>query len=225
MSRRGSHRNRARGLALFLCLGVASCGGGPGRLGPMKKGERYPDGVSVDPPFAQPQLARKGTADAGLLMLRTPLGTERALSLVKDVFHKMTIGSTDGFDEIFTTDAQFQQPKGGYGYYGGYGYGGAVRWMKQRMSRLDYTKLSGEIIYEEREVQIYRHGDPPPADAASIRTNDLQPEELILRFPVHASRIGSTRYFGEEWIVYLRPDEVKRGRYRISMVIEDFTMQ
>lgn len=212
---------------LWAAVLLAGCGGGPPSLGKLAKGERRPDGVSVDPPTARPPLLRRGGADAGLLLLRAPLGAERALGTLRELFRAMIVGSTDGLDDLFTADAQFQQPRG-MPYYGPHygGGGGAVRWVKQRMQRLDYTKLAGEALWEDGEVQIFRHGDPPPADAASaVRTADLGPEDLILRFQVHTTRIGSTRYFGEDWVVWLRPDEQRKGRYRISLVVEDFTMQ
>lgn len=222
-----------------LVVALLGCGGGS--LGPQKPGDtRKPDGVAIDPADARPSVSREADTGAGLVGLKTPMSTERARATVRELFRRVTLESTDGLADLFTNDAGVQPLAGGYGYYGGGGYyghgyypGGAPApyastnrvaiWFEQRFRRLDYTKLSGELVYREEEMDVYRASDTLELQPhRAIRIQELGEDDVVVRFPIRATRVGTERLFGEEMVIWLRLD---RGAFRIYRIAEDFQLQ
>lgn len=196
---------------------VAGCAAGPGfaTAGSLETARRRPDGVAVDPTGEPPRARERAEASERLVTLRTPLGADRAVDTVSELFRKIVIEDSDGLEALFTREAT-----------AGNGNGGtsatplAVLWWQQRFRRLDYTKLAGEPIFREAEVEIYRAEDevdalPHPA----IRLEALGETDVVIRLPILTSHAGADRLFGGEMIFWLRREG---DRYKIYRVIEDF---
>ena len=210
----------AAALALVLsgALG-AGCAAGPGfaTAGSLEAARRRPDGVAVDPTGEPSRARERAEVSERLVTLRTPLGADRAVDTVSELFRKIVIEDSDGLEALFTREAT-----------AGNGSGGtsstplAVLWWQQRFRRLDYTRLAGEPIFREAELEIYRAEDsvdalPHPA----IRLDALGETDIVIRLPILTSHAGADRLFGDEMIFWLRREG---DRYKIYRVIEDFQL-
>lgn len=155
-----------------------------------------------------------------MVTLRSPLGADLAMALIADFFRKVVIEDDDSLSALFTKDAiAVTGASGGMG--GGMGQTpSAPLWWEQRFRRLDYSKMAGEVIYREAELEVYRADDAlesPPHRA--IRTDALNENDVILRAPIATPRSGQERLFGDQIIFWLRRDG---DRYKIFRLLEDF---
>jgi hypothetical protein len=195
--------------------GCASAGG----LGPLdgERERRHPDGVAIDPAGGPPPARAHAAAADGLVTLRTPLGADRAVATVEELFRKVVVEDGDGLEALFTRDAIAVSPAPG-----GPGSPSALLLWQGRFRKLDYTKLAGEPIYREAELQIFRADDtvealPHPA----VHPEALGENDVVVRVPILTTRIGSERLFGDELVLWMRRDG---DRYRIYRVLEDFQL-
>jgi len=202
--------------ALWLA-GCATAGG----LGPVdgERERRHPDGVAIDPASAPPPARDRAAASDGLVTLRTPLGVDRAVATVEELFRRVVVEDGDGLEGLFTRDAVAISPA--VGGSPGQSPSALLLW-QGRFRKLDYTKLAGEPIYREAELQIFRPDDavetlPHP----SIHPEALGGTDVVVRVPILTTRIGSERLFGDELVLWMRRDG---DRYRIYRVLEDFQL-
>ncbi|MFO0587947.1 MAG: hypothetical protein U0441_10430 [Polyangiaceae bacterium] len=212
---------------LIFGLLVASSALGCGPSGPALfptgedggRGARRPDGVVIDPESAPPAARDRAPAEDGMVTLRSPLGTEVAVETVRELFRRVVARNMEGLSDLFTSNAQplTSVP-------GGYGMPDKVwDWWLQRSRRLDYTKLSGEVLFREGDIEIFRATDAmeaPPHPA--IRTESLDESDVILRVTMLAGTNGTDRYFGDQIVFWLRRDG---DTYKIYRQIEDFQLQ
>lgn len=154
-----------------------------------------------------------------MMTLRAPLGPEVAIETVRELFRRVVARNMDNLSELFTPSAQPIS-----GVQGNYGVPDrAWDWWSQRSKRLDYTKLSGEILFRESEIEIFRASDvldTPPHPA--IRTEALDDSDVILRLTMLAGTNGTDRYFGDTIVFWLRRDG---DNYKIYRQLEDFQLQ
>jgi hypothetical protein len=175
--------------------------------------------VVIDPESAPPAARDRAQVDDGMLTLRAPLGPEVAVETVRELFRRVVARSTENLSELFTQNAQpISAVPGGYGVPDR-----AWDWWVQRSRRLDYTKLAGEVLFREGDIEIYRadsaEGTPPhPA----IRTDALDETDIILRVTMLAGTNGTDRYFGDTIVFWLRRDG---DTYKIYRQLEDFQLQ
>jgi hypothetical protein len=208
---------------LFGCLLVAAgCSAASPAVFPTGEDGprlRRPDGVVIDPESAPPAPRDRASADDGMVTLRAPLGPEVAVETVRELFRRVVARSIDNLSELFTQGAQ---PISGVS--GGYGIPDrAWEWWRQRSGRLDYTKLAGEVLFREGDIEIFRASDAldtPPHPA--IRTDALDDTDVILRVTMLAGVNGTERYFGETIVFWLRRDG---DTYKIYRQLEDFQLQ
>lgn len=185
---------------------------------PEDAARRRPDGVAIDPMSAPPPARDHADASEGLVTLRTPLGIDRALDTVQELFRKIVVEDGEGLEPLFTRDARAitsLAPGGGSTPQ-------AVLFWQGRFRKLDYTKLTGELVYRDAELTVYRAEDAletPPHPA--IRTEALAGNDVVVRVPILTPRVGAERLFGDEIIVWLRRDG---DRYRIYRILEDFQL-
>jgi len=210
-------------LALFvagaLVLGCGSSRASFATASELPEGPRKPDGVAVDPASAPPKPRDVATTEGGLVTLRTPLGVEQAIETVSRFFQSIVAEDTDALEVLFTRDALAINASGG-GPMGS--SASATLFWTQRLRRLDYTKLAGEVLFREAELEVYRSDDALEAKPhPSIRAEALSPSDVVVRVPVVTSRVGSDRLLGEEMLLWLRRDADK---FRIYRVLEDFQM-
>lgn len=192
----------------------------PDAISPDKTERRRPDGVAIDPTSAPPLPRERAQTSDRLVTLRTPLGAEVALSTLDDFFRRVLL-KDDGIEVLFTKDAIAL----GGSINGGGGPEGNLKlsnWWRARFRKLDYTKLVGETLYQESEVEIYRAGDDADSPSnANIQLDALSEGDIVLRFPMLTTRYGADRYFGDEMIVWMRREA---DRYRIYRVLEEFQL-
>jgi hypothetical protein len=205
------------GCAIFLCAACAATTG----LGPRdgERERRHPDGVAIDPASSPPPARDHASAADGLVTLRTPLGADRAVAVVEELFRKVVVEDGEGLEALFTRDAVAVSPTAG----GGPGQSPSALLLWQgRFRKLDYTKLAGEPLYREAELQIFRADDtlealPHPA----VHPEALGDGDVVVRVPVLTTRIGAERLFGDDLVLWMRRDG---ERYRIYRVLEDFQL-
>ncbi|MDI1447213.1 hypothetical protein [Polyangium sp. 6x1] len=213
---------RVSAACVFLFMSLLGCGGAGAPLfattSELPEGSRRPDGVAVDPASAPPRAKDVANAEAGLVTLRTPLGTEAVLVTVNGFFRAIVDEDMEALEALFTRDALSISTT-----YGPSGSApSAPLFWTQRMRRLDYTKLAGEVVFREAELEVYRAEDartssPHPA----IRVEALSTGDVVVRVPIATSRVGSDRLLGDEIVLWLRREG---ERYRIYRIVEDFQM-
>lgn len=219
-----TRRSRAFSSTFILLAALAAAGCGPAGPADFPTGEdgpraaRRPDGVVIDPESAPPPAKDRAAADDGLITLRSPLGPEVAIDTVRELFRRLVARNMDTLSELFTLNAQPIS-----GIPGGYGVPDkAWDWWSQRSKRLDYTKLAGEVLFRESDIEIFRadsEGTPPhPA----IRPEALDDTDVILRVTMLAGTNGLDRMFGDTIVFWLRRDG---DTYKIYRQLEDFQLQ
>jgi hypothetical protein len=209
-------------LAAFVALAAPlACSSGPLNLKTSSEvGDdlpRKPDGVAIDPASATMGPRDRATADEGVVTLRSPLGVDLATATIADFFGRVVVEDDDGLEALFTRDAIAVTG----GSSGGMGQTpGATLWWEQRFRRLDYSKMAGEVVFRESELEVYRAEDAveaPPHRA--IRTEMLNDNDVIIRVPIVTPRSGQERFFGDEIVFWLRRDG---DHFKIFRVLEDF---
>lgn len=219
-SRASEPLRRAASIAALAATLAACASSGLQNTGDPDKPRRRPDGVAIDLVSAPPPARDRAESADGLVTLRTPLGVDRALVTIEELFRGIVREDGEAVEALFTRDALAITSTAS-----GVGPGGmpqAALFWQQRFRRLDYTKLAGEPVYREAELEIYRGEDAleaPPHPA--IRTDALNDNDVVIRLPILTPRVGTERLFGEEMIVWLRRDG---ERYRIYRILEDFTL-
>jgi len=182
----------------------------------LPEGPRRPDGVAVDPSSETPKVEDVAGTAKGLVTLRTPLGADAAMVTVGAFFRAIVAEDADSLEALFTRDALMINPAGGPGG----GSPQAALYWTQRLRRLDYTKLAGEVVYREAELEIFRSDDAFEATPhPSIRADALAAGDVVVRVPIVTPRVGSDKLLGEEVLLWLRRDV---DRFRIYRVLEDF---
>jgi hypothetical protein len=145
---------------------------------------------------------------------------EQAFSTIQTFFQGIVAEDADLVATMLTRDALITNPSssGGPG-----GSPSAPLFWSHRFRKLDYTKLAGEVVYRENELDVYRAGDelslsPHPA----VRTDALNAGDVVIRVPIATPRLGTERLFGDEMIVWLRRTN---DEYKIYRLFEDFAVQ
>jgi hypothetical protein len=213
---RSSKRFSASAAWLVLAPLVASCGGPAPAVFPtaaaLPTAPRRPDGVALDPPSMPPPARDRASSADGLVTLRTPLGVDLALATVADLFRAIVREDPDAIENLFARDAIVVGPVAG-------GANGtppsAPLFWEHRFKRLDYTRLAGEPVYREADVEILRApseaGDGAPGGDADV----------VVRVPIATPRVGLDRLFGDEIVLFMRREG---DRYRIQRIQEDFQL-
>lgn len=199
------------GAALSACAAATPLPDGPER--------RRPDGVAIDPVSAPPAPRDRAEASDGLVTLRTPLGVDRALHTVEELFRKIVLEDGEGLEALFTRDALAITNPAASG--SGQTPQALALW-QTRFRKLDYTRLAGDVIYRSADLTIHRGDDALEASPhPAIRVDALAPSDVVIKVPILTPRVGADRLFGDEMILWLRRDG---DRYRIFRVLEEFQL-
>ena len=215
-------RPSSKTFSLYAALACVGCASSSAGLGPAdgEKVRRRPDGVAIDPISAPPPARDRATVGEGLVTLRTPLGADRAVAAVEELFRKVVLEDGEGLEALFTRDAVAvtgAPPSGGPG-----STPSALLFWQGRFRKLDYTKLAGEPLYREAEVQIFRADDTPDAlPHPAVRPEALGENDVVIRVPILTTRIGAERLFGDEIVLWMRRDG---ERFRVYRALEDFQL-
>lgn len=210
-------------MAMALCA-LCNCGAPSSNTlvtaSELPEQRRRPDGVAVDPTSTPPNAKDVAATTDGLVTLRTPVGLEQAYTTVQTFFQAITDEDADLLGTVLTRDALNTNPAHAGGPAGS---PSASLFWAHRFRRLDYTKLAGEVIYRENDLEVYRAGEelglsPHPA----VRTDALGPGDIVLRVPVLTARLGTERFFGDEILIWLRRTG---NEYKIYRLLEEFQVQ
>lgn len=225
-----SYKNVNRFLSWFtfgfvLTIGCLACGPQPDQAlhtaTDLPEQRRRPDGVAVDPSTAPPAAKDTASTGDGLVTLRTPVGIETALVTIQTFFRAVVEEDPDGLASVLTRDALTSNPT--MMAASPNGSPNAALFWAHRFRRLDYSKLAGEVVYRENELEVYRAGDalnlsPHPA----VRLDALNAGDIVIRVPIATPRVGTDRLLGEEILVWMRRTG---NEYKIYRLLEDFQVQ
>lgn len=223
--RRGRRPAGLLALLPLISLAIAACSGADAPLfktaAELPDAPRKPDGVAIDPSSGAPSARDQASSNEGIVTLRSPLGVELAMALIADFFGKIVIEDSDGLSALFAKDAIAVTGGSSGGMGGIMGQTPAAGlWWEQRFRRLDYSKLAGEVIYREVDLEIYRANDVPESlPHRAIRTDALHDNDVIIRVSILTPRSGQDRLLGDEIIFWMRRDS---DHYKIFRVLEDF---
>lgn len=208
-----------------LTIGLTACGSqGDQALrtaSDFQEQRRQPDGVAVDPSTAPPAAKDTASTGDGLVTLRTPVGIEAALTTIQTFFRAVVEEDADVLGSVLTRDALTSNPT--MMAASPNGSPNAALFWAHRFRRLDYSKLAGEVVYRENELDVYRAGDdlnlsPHPA----VRLDALHAGDVVIRVPIATPRVGTDRLMADEIVVWLR----RTGNdYKIYRLLEDFQVQ
>jgi hypothetical protein len=185
----------------------------------VPKERRHPDGVVIDPVSAPPPAEDRARAQDGMVTLKTPLGVDRALGTIDELFRRVVDRDGDALEALFAQNslALGLTPQGMQGQTPS-----ALLWWQNRFRRLDYARLKGEVIYREAELRIFRAEDAAEAPPhPSIHADAMSEGDMVIEVPILTTHAGADRLFGDEIIFWLRRD---KDRYRIYRVLEDFQL-
>jgi len=208
-----------------LAISCVACGTQPDQAlrtaSDLPEQRRQPDGVAVDPSSAPPVAKDSASTSDGLVTLRTPVGIEAALASIHMFFEAVVAEDADVLGSVLTRDALTSNPSTMAG--GPSGSPNAALFWAHRFRRLDYSKLAGEVVYRESDLEVYRAGDdlnlsPHPA----VRLDALGAGDVVIRVPIATPRVGTDRLMGDEILVWLRRTG---NEYKIYRLLEDFQVQ
>jgi len=176
---------------------------------------RRPDGVVVDPAPELPAPSNSAGTHEPLAVLEPPPSAKAVLAVVSAFFRSIVNEDLDAMAGLLTGDAiaptrskSGSQP--------------LLEHWRARMRHLSYRKISGVALYDDAQIEIYRYDDlatlgfgRPSRPPLMIRS------DLLARVPIAAARVSNSRFFGDEMLLLLRPEN---GRLRIREVAEDFQL-
>src|SRR6185437_12408112 len=161
----------------------AGCAASGAAYPDAEKVRRRPDGVAIDPISAPPPARSHAPSTDSLVTLRTPLGIDRAVATVEELFRKAVVEDADGLEGLFTRDAVAVTPASANGNQGQ--SPSALLLWQSRFRKLDYTKLAGEPIYREEELTVSRADDGAEAVAPpSVHLDELGEGDVVVRVPI-----------------------------------------
>jgi hypothetical protein len=197
---------------------LPACLGSVRSASELPKEPRRPDGVAIDPASTPPPSRDQAPSSDGLVTLKTPLGSDRAVQTVKDLVRRVVSEDSEGLHGLFTRDAiAVTSPSGGYG-----STPQAALWWEQRFRKLDYTKLSGEPVVREAELEVYPGGEGVELPSSpQIRPETLRESDVVVRARIMTTHAGPDRLFGDEIIFWLRREG---DRYKIYRMLEEFQL-
>ena len=218
--RESSHLGASSLLAASSLALLASCATSPAP--PAAEGVRRPDGVSLDPPPALPEVATRARSSEGAATLQTPLGTDAALDLLDAYVRAIVAEDVVAMNDLHTGDSAFvfspagQVPRS---------FPNAPGLWERRFARFDYGALAGSIVLRSAEAKVRRleAGAQGPAIATSEDgpSTPFGDAEVVVSAPLATSRVAGQSLLGTEIAIYLRREG---ERYRVSAVVEDFSM-
>lgn len=203
--------------ALALTTGVACGAHRPLNFATRSEAAEAParaPGVPVDRVARLPRADASSPAERGLAVLAAPHSLAEAEQSLRAFFDAVIAESPTGIDLVVESRAWLKSDASGPRQR-------ARSFWRTRFARLDYSGLTRQSIYHEREVEIYR-ADELDILAAERRI-DVQPlpGDVVMRVPISAGRDRSERLFGETMVLVFRFD---KGLFRIVEIVEDFRL-
>jgi hypothetical protein len=171
--------------------------------------------VVVDPSAELPAATEAADPGAAIVALKPPLPDQTARALVAAFFRAVVGENVEALSELVTSDASLSAR-------GRTGTPSLVDHWRARIRHFRYRTLAGEVLYQEADIELYRHEDlETPLPGRPLRPPEMLPGDVILRVPILVVRAGSERVFGDDILFHLRRD---KGRYLVRQLIEDFQL-
>jgi hypothetical protein len=175
---------------------------------------RRAPGVAVDPTPRLPEPTRTGDSEQGLVVLRAPADVGQAQAVVKRFFRAVLQEAPEELEPLLVQTAWARSAASSSVERAG------SHW-KTRIARLDYGSLQGQLVYHESKVETYRAADLEQLRRGRRVAVSPDGDDIVVKVPICAPRVGRTRLFGDEiWFVLrLYPDG-----YKIVEMTEDFRL-
>jgi hypothetical protein len=175
---------------------------------------RRPDGVVAEPAAELPAPAETQPVGAPVVSLRPPLPDRAALRLVASFFRAAVTENLDALAELVTADAAVPNKTNGTQPH--------IDFWRARMRQLHYQPLANELLYQERDVELYRYADlDGPLPGRPARPAVMSPADVLVRVPLRVTQSATERLFGSDLTFVLGPD---RERFKIRQIVEDFQL-
>lgn len=209
-------------MAALLGATLGACAAAPPAAAPDDD-RRRPDGVSLDPPPALPAPVDGALAADGVAALRTPIGTDAALTLLHAYARAIATEDVATMAALHTGDAAFVLVPPGQSART---FPGAASLWERRFARMDYGALAGAIVVREADATVRRVpvGEPPQLPVSPDDEGAPSPArdvEVVVHAPVATSRAGGQSLLGSELVLYLRR---VGDAWRVAAVVEDYAL-
>ena len=156
----------------------------------LKDATRKPDGVLVEPTPAMPAPEERGTAQAGVLALRQPIGDEQIAEVVKKYIRAFVETDRSAFADLFENDAVMFLDNGRSGARPTITQNFDERIRQHRGEYRQYPDVARlDRIMQWSSDDLGPHTDPP-------RPNEMKPGDVYARIPLQSplSQAGDPLY-------------------------------
>jgi hypothetical protein len=204
----GQRWRRASGAALGMALAslTACTDHQPARFPTASKlpdDERRPDGIAVDLTSDPPPYQDRAEADAGIVTLRTPLGTPMALETVRLFFEAMVGEDVSAMSLLMGPNATSENTGAGSNRRST----NITNMWRERFRKREYQKLATQAIYRETDVTTYRRDQLAALPLAVRLRTSTRPQgaanDLVLRIPIITHTVKNERLLGDEIFIWL----------------------
>lgn len=206
-------------LALTLLASTTSCAARTLRFDTAESAgqddPRRAPGVAVDPQPELPTVRAVAEVSDGLATLAAPPSTEVARHTVRRFFELVLRGDYPALEPLIDENAWFNGGPGG-------GRQRARSFWQARLTRIDYGSVSLPALYRETDVETYRAEDLAALRPARSLGTSVTGNDVLVRVPITAPRVGRTRVFGDEVVFVLRPVGTE---FVVTELVEDFQFQ
>ena len=194
---------------------ASACGAsGPSSTTPITATElptaaRRPDGVVIEPPAALPAAGVRAEA-RGVVALREPVANDAVHALVKQILSGFEEKDPTSLEELLADDVAY--------YVAGrkLAKGQLLEEWRRRLSALDFSRLSGMEVVRFEKIQRFDY-DELGGPGETPRPPEMVPGDLYVKVPIDITQLGGDKFFGDMWILVLRPDS---GRLHIVALTE-----
>ena len=204
--------------AAILLLVTAACGNvNPNvRARPTRAPEhrvRAP-AVVLEPLARLPQPTTAGATGPGLAVLREPRNREAVREAVRRFFRAVVEEDWQALQNLIDPDAQVTVDARGTRWQ-------ALTFWRLRLRKLDYTKLSGHVVFQDSAIETYSSEDLSALDNSRTFPFVIEPQEVLVQVPIETRSVDGVKLLGEEISFLFAP--VDPG-YSIVQMIEPFDL-
>ena len=173
-----------------MCFGVGCGASNLETQLDLKDATRKPDGVLVEPTPAMPAPEERGTAQAGVLALRQPIGDEQIAEVVKTYVRAFVETDRTAFADLFENDAVMFMDNGRSSARPTITQNFDERIRQHRGEYRQYPDIARlDRIMQWSSDDLGPHTDPP-------RPNEMKPGDVYARIPLQSplSQAGDPLY-------------------------------
>ncbi len=206
-------------LGPVLAVGLACSPGSAGLdaqvASELSSAPRLAPGVVVDPTSELPAPHDDARSSDGLTVVAGPRDPRAALDVVRRFFRATLDESEVDLTEALDEHARIRTDTRGSSHR-------ALDHWRQRFDRLEYGVLSAQVVFRERDVEVFRAGEVARLDPPRPRLGSPGGQDVLVIVPISTARHGRTRLYGDEISFLLRPSGTG---YKIREMREEFELQ